>query len=195
MALSIQSSNQALTFKLTNWNNAAKVITAVDNLLTGFSVMSCGAQAIIIFPIQCLTYDRNPCKQITKAVRLQRFSLVRACLWISLDFNVAFNNSLFSRTCIEGTGCICQRDLIKRTHYKLLKKSSTSKHMVSVLQAQPLLLLSTGTVMFSALSIQMSFSRTPQKSATLPGATVPPTARGEGVSLLPFLFPCLQHQI
>lgn len=61
----IQSSNQALTFKLTNWNNRVKVITAVGNLLTGFPVMSCGAQVITIFPIQRLTYVRHPCKQIT----------------------------------------------------------------------------------------------------------------------------------
>lgn len=52
MALVVQSSNQALTFKRTEWNNTAKVITAVDHLLTGFPVMSCEAQLIIKYNTQ-----------------------------------------------------------------------------------------------------------------------------------------------
>lgn len=75
MALSIQGSNQALTFKPIN---TGKVITAVDNLLTGFPVMSRGAQVIRIFPIQHLTHNRNLCKQITMSVSLLWFDPVEA---------------------------------------------------------------------------------------------------------------------
>lgn len=43
-------------------------------------------------------------------------------------FNVAFKNSLFSRTCNEGTGCICQRELMRRKHCKLLRNHSSRAH-------------------------------------------------------------------
>lgn len=68
-----------MTFKLTRGNNTAKVISDVDNLLTGFPVMSCGAQiitAIILFPIQQLTYDQNASIQIIVTVLWSK--LVRA---------------------------------------------------------------------------------------------------------------------
>lgn len=96
----------------------------------------------------------------------------------------------------QGASVIVDTLRGKKKDYKLLK-ITPPEHMVSVLQAQPLLLLSTGTVVLSARSIQLSFT----SLQTLPGATVPPTAQREGVFffLFPlsflFLLPRLLHQI
>lgn len=57
--------------------------------------------------------------------------------------------------------------------------------MVSVLQAQPLFLLSTGTVMPSALSIQLSFSGTPQKSANTAWSNSSPYCTRKGSFYFP----------
>lgn len=75
---------------------------------------------------------------------------------------------------------------LEKKDYKLLKKITPPKHMVSVLQAQPLLLLSTGTVVLSPFSCPSVGDDTSLQ--ILPGATVPPTAQEEGVSLFPPFF-------
>lgn len=46
-----------LTFRHTGWNEAGEVITATDNSLTGFPVMSGGAQVIMTFLIQHMACD------------------------------------------------------------------------------------------------------------------------------------------
>lgn len=53
------SQQSALTFRHAGWNEAGEVITAADNLLTGFPVMSGGAGVITTFQIQHLTCDWN----------------------------------------------------------------------------------------------------------------------------------------
>lgn len=57
----------------------------------------------------------------------------------------------------EQGASVITSTLGKKKDYELLK-ITPPEHMVSVLQAQPLLLLSTGTVVLSARSIQLSFS-------------------------------------
>lgn len=109
-----------------------------------------------------------------------------------------FNNRLFPAPVNEGAGCICHREHIGKKDYKTVKKRKKKKkitppeHMVSVLQAPPLLLLSTGSVVLSALSIQAPFGGSPQRSANTAWSNSSPycTRRGS-LFIFPFFFPCL----
>lgn len=79
--------------------------------------MSCGARVIRKFPIQRLTYDRNPCKDKLEWQSERFGSLPCAVSW---DFNVACNNRLFPAM-IEQAPSVIVSTLGKRIT-KLFKK-------------------------------------------------------------------------
>lgn len=163
-------------------------------MLTGFPVMSWGAQAIIIFPMPHLTRSESTQTYYSGNLTV----LVRAGTTLPLPNAgvLILPSSAVYFPARRGTRCICPHWLIRRKHYKLLrkkKKITPAEHMVSVLPARLLLLPSAGAVVPSVLSIQLSFSGT-QESANTAWSNTPPYCTRRGTFSLPlFFFPCLLH--
>lgn len=86
----------------------------------------------------------------------------------------------------QGTRCICQHQLIRRKHYKLLRRRKKKSLLQSTWSpccrhgfcyCRQLELLCPQFSPFSCPSVEHR-----ESLQTLPGATLPPTAQGEGLS-------------